>query len=460
MRIQLLTWACVAGLAALLGPSASSAVDLTGSWIVTTQTAFLGPITGTWDFYQAGTQLSLTMIFDGPTLFGTSGPIVGVVDSATGAFHFDLPPTPVPPGFPTCPENMIDGTVSPDGTTISGNDISYFFHTTPPLVGCIQGAGPFEGSRCTPGTPGCCAPGGPCCGDLIVEPGEECDGGTCCSTTCQFEPSGSTCVTDGNVCTDDVCDGAGTCQHLANSAPCGTTCQPAICIGSSCTPQGSAAPAGTPCDADANPCTVGDACNGAGTCVPGTLLTCPTCELCDPAGSGCVARPIDLFCQVGTKSHLRLVGAADPSRRSVRWQWARQHVAADRRQFRDPLTESGYDLCVYDASGLVLRAVVPADGQCGPRACWQPKAAGFAYRDRAGSSSGVQRIRLVAKQSTTAESVEGKGPNVALPASLAGVVAPLRIQLQTHDAEGLSCWEQTYDGSDIAIAGARLTAHH
>ena len=155
-----------------------------------------------------------------------------------------------------------------------------------------------------------------------------------------------------------------------------------------------------------------------------------------------------------------MVGAADPSRRSVRWQWARQHVAADRRQFRDPLTESGYDLCVYDASGLVLRAVVPADGQCGPRACWQPKAAGFAYRDRAGSSSGVQRIRLVAKQSTTAESVEGKGPNVALPASLAGVVAPLRIQLQTHDSEGLSCWEQTYDGSDIAIAGARLTAHH
>ena len=51
-------------------------------------------------------------------------------------------------------------------------------------------------------------------------------------------------------------------------------------------------------------------------------------------------------------------------------------------------------------------------------------------------------------------------PNVDLPASLAGVVAPLRIQLQTHDSEGLSCWEQTYDGSDIAIAGARLTAHH
>jgi hypothetical protein len=55
MRIRLLTWACVAGLAALLGPSASSAIDLTGSWTVTAQT-FLGPITGTWDFYQTATQ--------------------------------------------------------------------------------------------------------------------------------------------------------------------------------------------------------------------------------------------------------------------------------------------------------------------------------------------------------------------------------------------------------------------
>ena len=461
MRIRLLTWACVAGLTALCGPSASSAVDLTGGWIVTTQSAFVGPITGTWDFYQTGTQLSVTMIFDGPTVFGTSGPFVGVVDSATGAFHFDLPPTSVPAGFPPCPDNTIDGTVSPDGTTMGGTDISYFFKTTPPLVGCNQGAGAFEGSRCTPGTPGCCAPGGPCCGDLIVEPGEECDGGTCCSTTCQFEPSGAACASDFNVCTDDVCDGAGTCQHLANGAPCGTTCQPESCAGGSCTPQGSAAPVGTPCDADANPCTVGDACNGDGTCVPGSPLACPACEHCDPFSSaGCVARPLDPICQPGTKSRLRLVGAADPSRRSVRWQWALQHVASDPRQFRDPLTESGYDFCVYDASGLVLRAAVPAGGQCGPKACWQQKAAGFAYRDRAGGSSGVQRISLVAKQSATAESVEGKGSNVALPASLAGVVAPLRVQLQAHDAQGISCWEESYDGSEIEIAGARLTAHH
>ena len=75
-------------------------------------------------------------------------------------------------------------------------------------------------------------------------------------------------------------------------------------------------------------------------------------------------------------------------------------------------------------------------------------------------SFGVQRISLVAKQSATAESVEGEGSNVDLLASFAGVVAPLRIQLQAHDAQGISCWEESYDGSEIEIAGARLTAHH
>jgi hypothetical protein len=53
-----------------------------------------------------------------------------------------------------------------------------------------------------------------------------------------------------------------------------------------------------------------------------------------------------------------------------------------------------------------------------------------------------------------------EGSNVDLLASLAGVVAPLRIQLQAHDAQGISCWEESYDGSEIEIAGARLTAHH
>jgi cysteine-rich repeat protein len=57
-----------------------------------------------------------------------------------------------------------------------------------------------------------------CCGNGVVDTGEQCDDGNtetgdCCSSTCQFESSGSACAADEDFCTDDVCDGAGTCTH-------------------------------------------------------------------------------------------------------------------------------------------------------------------------------------------------------------------------------------------------------
>ena len=67
-------------------------------------------------------------------------------------------------------------------------------------------------------------------GNGTLEPGEECDDGNvsdgdCCSSACRFEPSGTPCPDDGNLCTADQCDGAGTCAH-----PAGLTrgCQPAL----------------------------------------------------------------------------------------------------------------------------------------------------------------------------------------------------------------------------------------
>jgi cysteine-rich repeat protein len=55
------------------------------------------------------------------------------------------------------------------------------------------------------------------CGDGVVDPGEQCDDGNtldgdCCSSTCTFDPDGSSC-TDGQFCNgEETCDGAGSCQ--------------------------------------------------------------------------------------------------------------------------------------------------------------------------------------------------------------------------------------------------------
>jgi hypothetical protein len=51
------------------------------------------------------------------------------------------------------------------------------------------------------------------CGDGILDAGEQCDGGECCSATCHYLALGSPCTDDGEVCTRDVCNGAGACVH-------------------------------------------------------------------------------------------------------------------------------------------------------------------------------------------------------------------------------------------------------
>lgn len=65
----------------------------------------------------------------------------------------------------------------------------------------------------------------PPCGDGIVQLGEACDGGPCCSPACTFLPRGATCPDEGDLCTADSCDGAGTCRH---EFPTHTACHDAL----------------------------------------------------------------------------------------------------------------------------------------------------------------------------------------------------------------------------------------
>jgi parallel beta-helix repeat protein len=68
-----------------------------------------------------------------------------------------------------------------------------------------------------------------CSGGVCTHTGDPCLPGTVCNITCQeaplgtftcFDPAGTVCTSDGNVCTDDQCDGLGACLNTNNSAPC------------------------------------------------------------------------------------------------------------------------------------------------------------------------------------------------------------------------------------------------
>jgi len=133
------------------------------------------------------------------------------------------------------------------------------------------------------------------CGNGNVEPGEQCDDGDCCSSSCQFEPADSYCD-DGNACSDpDTCDGAGHCVGQGTVTCPGDQCRDPI----ECDPQRGCLnlpkPDGTPCD-DGDACS-GDQCEG-GVCI-GNVPTCgddiiqSSCEYCDDGntqnGDGCNA---------------------------------------------------------------------------------------------------------------------------------------------------------------------------
>lgn len=160
-----------------------------------------------------------------------------------------------------------------------------------------------------------------------------CQNGTCvqgapkvCTTTqCRVpacDPLTGNCVSspvpnpamqacdDGNDCTaGEVCYD-GLCQNGApqSGAVCanGQQCHTGICSGTTC-PSASRSnnAAGTPCDRDADPCTL-DACNGSGSCTAtGNTLNCEDGKYCSEdacaTGVGCVRtyRQANLTCYEG-----------------------------------------------------------------------------------------------------------------------------------------------------------------
>ena len=130
------------------------------------------------------------------------------------------------------------------------------------------------------------------CGDGAVGGSEECDDGNtadgdCCSSTCEFETSGSACD-DADACTTlDTCDGAGACV-VGGPLDCDDS---DVCTDDSCDPLlGCEYVNNTAPCSDGNACTVSDVCGG-GACTSGGPLDCDdangcTDDSCD-TGLGC-----------------------------------------------------------------------------------------------------------------------------------------------------------------------------
>ena len=289
------------------------------------------------------------------------------------------------------------------------------------------------------------------CGNGVLDFGEACDDGNleagdCCSPFCQLDAAGTPCADDGNACTRDVCDGAGACQHEAGAGSCddGVFCNGAdTCEGGECRVH-----AGDPCAGGAE---CNDACDEAGrSCATPAGSSCTddgalcTTDVCDGAG-GCthVTGPRPACKQPARRGGSRLTLTQRPAVENDRLEWTFAHGdATSAEELGDPLTATGYALCVFDGVGaLLVDAEAPPGGTCAGKPCWTAKRGRIHFRDPTGGTTGLSEMAVKSgRAGKTTARVSGRGAGLGLPAL---PVANLPVTVQLLNGAG-TCWGAVY----------------
>jgi hypothetical protein len=152
-----------------------------------------------------------------------------------------------------------------------------------------------------------------------------------------------------------------------------------------------------------------------------------------PPAAACAAAPLP--CGEARRAKLTL----DLAGRRLKFKWSARNVV-DIRDLSNPVVaRSGYDLCVYDAAGVLVMATGVLPGEvCNGRPCWRARPWGYQYRDASAQSFGLTKIALkVAAGRTDRITVQGEGDLLPLPAT--APVAPLTAQVVRSDDTAF-CW--------------------
>jgi hypothetical protein len=375
-----------------------------------------------------------------------------------------------------CDEGSANGSFTSCCTTTcqlkaAGTDCSVSNGICDPVEECTGSSATCPADVLAPDTQSCRAPAGACDAeefctgsspgcpfDFKLGPSSECrpSGGAC-------DPA-EVCPGNSNTCPADVLDSAGTecraqsgscdvaeaCTGLLATCPPdllalpGTECRPAAddCdVAESCTGLSAACPAdgvqpdGTTCD-DGDACTSSTTCT-AGTCGGGSEVVCGPCESCD-TGGGCLAAP-RTSCRASTEPFRSKVLVKDSTPDDVDkliWKWIKGE-ATTTGDFGDPLSSDDYAFCLFDQSGLVMSAAVPAGGTCGTKPCWKALSGkGYKYVDKEGTPDGVTKLLLRSGGAGLAKVIlKGKGANLDMPS----LPLTLNVTAQVQGANG-ECW--------------------
>ncbi len=307
----------------------------------------------------------------------------------------------------------------------------------------------------------------PCGVDADCGAGSFCDLDTCATATGTCTRyTGLACATDVD-CRRCILRQPATCRPEVTTppdCPSGASCLPTL-VTAVTTPadadddgvpdaQDDCPEAFDPSQSDTDGDGTGDACD-VQTCGDGVLELAEECDDGNTAsGDGCSSdclrecAPAPLAgCRlpaVAGKASLLLKDKSPDAKDQLAWKWARGAVTT-KADFGQPLTTDRYELCLYDATGLVTTAIVPPGGFCAKgKACWREKKTGFDYKDGDLTPDGVAQLQLreglVAGKAKI--QVKGKGDRLDMPPSLAALLSPVRVQLVNH-ATG-TCWESVF----------------
>jgi hypothetical protein len=163
---------------------------------------------------------------------------------------------------------------------------------------------------------------------------------------------------------------------------------------------------------------------------------CTPCETCVP-GVGCEEVP-RTDCFVATeplRSKILVKDTTPDTVDKVIWKWIRGEAVAP-TDFGNPLALHDYAFCLYDTTGIVMEASIPAGGTCGTKPCWKElNGKGFKYVDKEGTPGGINKLLL--KSGTAGLSkviLKGKGDNLVMPD------LPLTLNVQAEVRGNGMCW--------------------
>jgi hypothetical protein len=170
-----------------------------------------------------------------------------------------------------------------------------------------------------------------------------------------------------------------------------------------------------------------------------------------PTSPGCSPTPL-ASCRTAQKTTLQLKDKTPDTGDQVIFKWTKGASTAQ-PELGDPLTSANYKLCVYDANGLVRKAVAPAGGVCSGKPCWKllgsvatPK--GFKYANRDLSSNGTSSVTLKSGASPVPKAI-WKAKGLLLDDSALSLVPPVVAQVSNSDTS--VCFEDVYGVADIVV---------